>query len=154
MAAVTGADGGLLIGVDTKKDVATLEAAYNDEAGVTAEFNRNILNVLNARLCADFDPRAFEHVAFYDPENAWIEMRLRAIRDVKVSIPGASLALSYRRGDEIRTELSCKYTRQSLAALLPGTGLRLDAWHIDPDELFASVVLCRTTEPVERGETR
>jgi L-histidine N-alpha-methyltransferase len=133
-----------LVGVDLVKDEARLHAAYNDSAGVTAEFNRNILRVVNAHLGADFDPEAFEHVAFYDPENAWIEMRLRASRDMGVSIPGADLRLDLRRGDEIRTELSCKYTRTSVEGWLPGTGLRVEAWHTDPDDLFACVLLRRT----------
>ena len=101
---------------------------------------------------ADFDPESFEHVAFYDPENAWIEMRLRATRDMKVSIPGAELSLEYRRGDEIRTELSCKYTRASLEARLDGTGLRVQGWYTDPDDLFASALLRRTTEALPTAE--
>ena len=109
------------------KDEARLHAAYNDAAGVTAEFNRNILRVVNTHLCADFEPEAFEHVAFYDREKAWIEMRLRATRDMQVSIPGAALDVAFRPGDEIRTELSCKYTRpSSLEAMLSGTGLRVE----------------------------
>ena len=137
-----------LVGLDLVKDEARLHAAYNDAAGVTAEFNRNILRVVNTHLGADFDPEGFEHVAFYDPENAWIEMRLRAIRDMKVSVPGAGLRLDYRRGDEIRTELSCKYTRPSLEARLSGTGLRVEGWYTDPDELFASALLRRTTDAI------
>jgi L-histidine N-alpha-methyltransferase len=133
-----------LVGLDLVKDEARLHAAYNDSAGVTAEFNRNILQVVNTQLCADFDPGAFEHVAFYDRERAWIEMRLRATRDVAVSIPGADLSLDLRRGDEIRTELSCKYTRPSLEDRLAGTGLKLEGWFTDPDELFAVALLRRS----------
>lgn len=133
----------VLVGLDLVKDEARLQAAYNDSAGVTAEFNRNILRVVNAALQADFDPDAFEHVAFYDRERAWIEMRLRARRDQRVHVPGADLELRLRRGDEIRTELSCKYTRASFATRLPGTGLQLEAWHTDPEQLFASALLRR-----------
>ena len=133
----------LLVGLDLVKDPARLHAAYNDSAGVTAEFNRNVLHVLNNTLGANFQPEAFEHVAFYDPANAWIEMRLRASRDMHVSVPGAALDLRYRAGDEIRTELSCKYTRQSFARRVAGTGLRLDRWLSDPDQLFASALLVR-----------
>lgn len=133
----------LLVGLDLVKDEARLHAAYNDSAGVTAEFNRNILRVVNAALDADFDPEAFEHVAFYDRERAWIEMRLRARRDQHVCVPGADLELRLRRGDEIRTELSCKYTRASFDARLSGTGLHLEAWHTDPEQLFASALLRR-----------
>jgi len=135
-----------LVGIDLVKDERRLHAAYNDAAGVTAEFNRNVLRVVNRELGADFDPDAFEHVAFYDPRNAWIEMRLRARRDGQVRVPQAGLELSLKAGDEIRTELSCKYTRESFASRLPGTGLRLDSWHADPEQLFASVLLVRTDE--------
>ena len=136
---------GFLVGVDLVKDVGRLEAAYNDAAGVTAEFNRNILRVLNDRLGADFDPEAFEHVAFYDRANAWIEMRLRASRSQRVRIPAASLDLTFETGEEIRTEISCKYTRASFASLLPGSGLDVDRWYTDPEHLFALALLRRRT---------
>ncbi len=138
---------GFLVGLDLVKDVGRLEAAYNDGAGVTAEFNRNILHVLNARLGADFEPDAFEHVAFYDRDNAWIEMRLRASRDLRVRIPAAGLELACAAGDEIRTEISCKYTRASFEALLAGTGLGLDRWYTDPENLFALALLGRRASP-------
>jgi L-histidine N-alpha-methyltransferase len=136
---------GFLVGLDLVKDVGRLEAAYNDSAGVTAEFNRNILRVLNDRLGADFDPEAFAHVAFYDRANAWIEMRLRSSRPQRVRIPATCLDLSFEPGDEIRTEISCKYTHASFEALLPGTGLGVDRWYTDPDDLFALALLGRRT---------
>jgi L-histidine N-alpha-methyltransferase len=132
-----------LLGVDLVKSPARLEAAYNDAAGVTAQFNLNILEVLNQRLNADFDLASFRHVAFYDQERAWIEMRLRAVRPSRVQIPAADLAVSFREGDEIRTEISCKYTRASLEALLPETGLRVGRWFTDPEELFGLALLTR-----------
>jgi L-histidine N-alpha-methyltransferase len=135
---------GLLLGLDLVKDAGRLEAAYNDAAGVTAAFNLNILRVLNSRLGADFDLGAFEHVAFYDREKAWVEMRLRAVRDSRVRIPRPRLDLRFRRGDEIRTEISCKYTRASLEGKLPGTGLVLDRWFTDAAGLFALALLGRT----------
>lgn len=135
-----------LLGVDLVKDESRLHAAYNDAAGVTARFNLNILQVVNDRLGADFDLAGFEHVAFYDRENAWIEMRLRARRDCRVRVPAAGLDLRFRRGDEVRTEISCKYTRASLEALLPGTGLHVEGWFTDPEELFAMVLLGRAPE--------
>jgi L-histidine N-alpha-methyltransferase len=110
---------------------------------VTAEFNRNILRVLNDRLGADFDPSDFEHHAFYDAERQWIEMRLRARRPVRARVPAAGLTVTLRAGDEIRTELSCKYTRESFAARLGGTGLVLERWITDPERLFASALLRR-----------
>jgi L-histidine N-alpha-methyltransferase len=130
-----------LVGVDLVKDAARLHAAYNDAAGVTAEFNRNILRVLNDRLGADFDPEDFEHVAFYDAERQWIEMRLRARRRVDARVPASGLRLRLAPGDEIRTELSCKYTRESFAARLAGTGLDVERWFTDAEGLFASALL-------------
>ena len=132
-----------LVGVDLVKDVARLEAAYNDAAGVTAEFNRNILRVMNERLGADFDPDAFGHVAFFDRGSSWIEMRLRSLKLQRVRIPAARLDLAFEAGEEIRTEISCKYTRESFTALLPGTGLALDRWYTDPENLFALALLGR-----------
>ncbi len=137
---------GLLVGLDLVKDRARLEAAYNDAQGVTAEFNRNILRVMNARLGADFDPEAFEHVAFYDAEAAWIEMRLRAARACRVRVPGAEAELVLPGGGEIRTEISCKYTRPAVEALLAATGLRLEEWYTDADALFALALMRRTAE--------
>jgi L-histidine N-alpha-methyltransferase len=117
-----------LLGVDLVKDRRTLEAAYNDAAGVTAEFNRNILRVVNRRFDADFDPDDFEHVAFYDEARSWIEMRLRARRDVRARVRAAGLVVSLRRGEEIRTEISCKYTRRRLGTLARGSGLKVEEW--------------------------
>jgi L-histidine N-alpha-methyltransferase len=139
-----------LVGIDLVKDHARLEAAYNDAAGVTARFNLNILRVLNEKLGADFDLSAFEHVAFYDETNAWIEMRVRARRPSRVHIPLAGLTLRLERGKEIRTELSCKYTRESFAERLRATGLRLERWFTDPQELFALALLRRTEKELCR----
>ncbi len=130
-------DGGFLVGLDLVKDVATLEAAYNDSAGVTAAFNLNMLANLNRTLGADFDLGAFEHVAFFDHQRSWIEMRLRSLRAQHVHIPACDLTVRLEPGEEIRTEISCKYTRDSFAALLGGTGLRLAEWYTDDDDLFA-----------------
>jgi L-histidine N-alpha-methyltransferase len=132
-----------LLGVDLVKDPKRLHDAYNDAAGVTAEFNRNILRVVNERLGADFDVSAFAHVAFYDRERSWIEMRLRALRPTRVRIPAAGLDVEFAPGEEIRTELSCKYTRASLEARLAGTPLRLERWYTDPESLFALALLER-----------
>jgi L-histidine N-alpha-methyltransferase len=132
-----------LVGVDSVKDTRVLDAAYNDAAGVTAAFNLNILSVVNRELNADFDPGAWEHVAFYDEENAWIEMRLRALRDQHVAIPECDLRLDFEQGDEIRTEISAKYTRETLAPLLAGTGLSITEWFEDDESLFALALLTR-----------
>jgi len=142
-AAILAPGDAVLVGLDLVKEHARLEAAYNDARGVTAEFNRNILRVMNARLGADFDPAAFDHVAFYDAERAWIEMRLRARHPMRVRVRGAGVDLSLPAGGEIRTEISCKYTRPALEGALNGTGLMLDEWRTDPDSLFALALLRR-----------
>ncbi|HEV8240647.1 MAG TPA: L-histidine N(alpha)-methyltransferase [Thermoanaerobaculia bacterium] len=125
-----------LLGVDLVKDVATLEAAYDDDAGVTAEFNRNVLRVVNRLLRADFDPARFRHRAFYDTTNAWIEMRLVAegAQTVRLGVTGETLRLL--DGEEIRTEISAKYTRQRAEALLRGAGFVPRQWHTDEQGWF------------------
>jgi L-histidine Nalpha-methyltransferase len=126
----------LLIGTDLIKDRKVLEAAYNDSAGVTAEFNRNVLRVINAGLDADFDPEAFEHVAFFDEANAWIEMRLRANGAQRVQIVGADLELTFADGEEIRTEISAKFTREAVERELKAAGLQLEDFFTDGSRLF------------------
>jgi L-histidine Nalpha-methyltransferase len=133
-----------LVGLDLVKDVSLLEPAYDDSQGVTAEFNRNLLRVVNARLDADFEPERWAHVAFYDAKNAWIEMRLRATAPMRVRVPGAGLDLSYAAGDEIRTEISCKWTKASFEGLLPGSGLAPECWFTDPRGWFGLAMLVRT----------
>jgi L-histidine Nalpha-methyltransferase len=126
----------LVIGTDLVKDRAVLEAAYNDSAGVTAEFNRNVLRVINAGLDADFRLEAFEHVAFFDEANSWIEMRLRANGAQAVRIDGADLELTFADGEEIRTEISAKFTRDAVERELHGAGLALDDFFTDGAGLF------------------
>jgi L-histidine Nalpha-methyltransferase len=130
-------DGFLLLGTDLVKDPAVLEAAYDDSAGVTAEFNLNILRVLNRELDADFDPDQFEHVAFFDPQREWIEMRLRARRAHSVRVEAIDLDLEFGRGEELRTEISAKFTPERVRADFAAAGLELVEWLTDPEELFA-----------------
>jgi L-histidine Nalpha-methyltransferase len=132
-----------LVGVDLVKDIGRLEAAYNDTRGVTAEFNRNILRVVNRRLGANFAPEAWEHVGFFDRESSWIEMRLRASSSQHVTVPAADVEISFPRGAEIRTEISCKYTKKTLESLLEGSGLRLERWMTDDERLFGLAFLRR-----------
>lgn len=127
----------LLLGTDLVKDRATLEAAYDDAAGVTAEFNRNILHVINSELGADFDPAAFDHVAFFDEENEWIEMRLRSSRAQTVRVPAVGLTVEFAAGEEIRTEISAKFTRERVEADLDAAGLELVGWFSDERDWFA-----------------
>ncbi|MDQ4130128.1 MAG: L-histidine N(alpha)-methyltransferase [Actinomycetota bacterium] len=137
LAAVMRPEDRLLLGVDLVKDRAVLEAAYNDSAGITAEFNRNVLRVLNRELGADFDPDSFEHVAFFDPERSWIEMRLRARGSQTVNIDRAGLELELGDGEEIRTEISAKFTPDGVRGELAAAGLRVEELFTDPGERFA-----------------
>jgi L-histidine N-alpha-methyltransferase len=125
-----------LMGVDQRKDPRVIEAAYNDAAGVTAEFNRNMLRVVNALAGADFDPEAYEHRAFYNGAEHRIEMHLAARSPQSVSIPGAG-DFAIAAGETIRTEISCKHDRASVEAMLAGAGMRLAAWETDEDGLYA-----------------
>lgn len=122
----------LLLGCDLVKDSARLEAAYDDARGVTAEFNRNALRVLNQELGATFVPERFEHVALFDTENEWIEMRLRSIGDQTVSLPGIDLEISFVDGEELRTEISAKFTTERLRAELEQAGFVIDAMWDQP----------------------
>jgi L-histidine Nalpha-methyltransferase len=127
----------LLLGTDLVKAPAVLEAAYDDAAGVTAAFNRNVLAVMNRELGADFDLDAFEHVAFYDREQEWIEMRLRALGPQTVRVAALDLTVHFANREELRTEISCKFTQERLEADLRAAGLELHHFLTDPDDLFA-----------------
>lgn len=130
-----------LVGIDLVKDHERIEAAYNDPEGITAAFNRNMLSVLNRRFEADFDPQAFAHRAFYNPDHAWIEMRLRALRPLSVNLRGLDLRLNLHEGSEIRTEISCKFTPDRFATSAALAGLHIEGWFTDPEQLFALVLL-------------
>ena len=126
-----------LIGFDLVKDTRELVAAYDDSAGVTAEFNRNVLHVINRELDADFDVAAFEHVAIYDAEFQRIEMHLRSRIDQTVDIPGAQLTVDFAAGETLRTEISCKFTQESVEQQLEEASMRLQEWHTDARSRFA-----------------
>jgi len=132
-----GPDDRLLLGTDLVKDPELIRRAYDDDAGITAEFNRNLLHVVNRELGADFDPDGFEHVALFDAEREWIEMRLRALRTATVTIPALRLEVSFAAGEEVRTEISAKFTRERLEGDYEAAGLRLTDWWTDPQGLFA-----------------
>lgn len=121
----------LLLGTDLVKDPATLVAAYDDTAGVTAEFNRNVLHVLNRELSADFDVPAFDHVARWDTEEEWIEMRLRATRAMDVHIRALDLSVHFSSGEELRTEVSAKFRPVRVANELAEAGFTLTKWWTD-----------------------
>lgn len=126
-----------LLGTDLVKDVARLEAAYDDRAGVTAAFNRNLLRRLNRELGADFDPGRFEHVARFDLEREWIEMRLRSTADQVVTVAELGLTVRFETGEEMRTEISAKFRRQGIQAELVAAGLEPVRFWTDPAGDFA-----------------
>jgi len=137
LARVLGEDGYLLLGTDLVKDPRVLEAAYDDSAGVTAEFNRNVLHVLNRELNANFDVQAFEHVAFFDRRREWIEMRLRATHRQDVHVADLGLDVHFAAREELRTEISAKFTTRRLEGDLAAAELELVTLHTDPQSLFA-----------------
>jgi len=137
IARLLGPEDYLLMGTDLVKDPEILEAAYDDAQGVTAEFNRNVLRVLNRELGADFEPEDFEHVALFDREHEWIEMRLRARREHTTLVRDLDLAVHFDAGEEMRTEISAKFTPERLEGDLSAAGMELIRWFTDPEELFA-----------------
>jgi L-histidine N-alpha-methyltransferase len=137
VANLLGPEDHFLLGTDLVKDRERLEAAYNDSAGVTAEFNLNVLAVLNRQLGADFDLDAFEHTAFWDDENLWMDIRLRSLARQIVSFPELELQIPFDAGEEMRTEISTKFARGGLDGIYHEAGLELTAWWTDPEDLFA-----------------
>lgn len=129
-----------LLGADLVKDVGRLVAAYDDARGVTAAFNRNVLHVINRRLGADFEPDAFAHVALYDEDNDWIEMRLRATRPMRVHVRDLGLSVSFDEGEEVRTEISAKFRHEGLEQELTRAGFDVMRWYTDPAGDFALVL--------------
>ena len=113
MARLLGPEDHLLLGTDLVKDPRVLQAAYDDAQGVTAEFNRNVLLVMNRELDAEFDPEDFEHVALFDERHEWIEMRLRA-RRAHTRVRALDMSVHFHEGEELRTEISAKFTRERL----------------------------------------
>ena len=128
---------GLLLGTDLVKDPERLVAAYDDDAGVTAAFNRNVLAVVNRELDADFVPERFAHVARFDTDHEWIEMLLRADARHQVRVGGLDLVVGFEGGEDMRTEISAKFRREGVEAELSSAGLALARWWTDPDGDFA-----------------
>ncbi|HEY9331826.1 MAG TPA: L-histidine N(alpha)-methyltransferase [Streptomyces sp.] len=127
----------LLLGTDLVKDEKVLVAAYDDAAGVTAAFNRNVLSVVDRELGADFAPDDFDHVARWNPQEEWIEMRLRARRALTVKIPELDLLVPFEDGEEMRTEVSAKFRKDGVREELAAAGLRLSQWWTDSAGRFA-----------------
>ena len=136
-----------LLGTDLVKDPSVIEAAYNDAAGITAEFNRNILHVINRELGADFVPEAFDHIAFFDRRHEWVEMRLRSRRPCSVLVSNLGLRVEFAAGEELRTEISAKFTRARVEADLAAAGLSLERWISDEDGMFALSLARRAPAP-------
>ncbi|WP_017622645.1 L-histidine N(alpha)-methyltransferase [Nocardiopsis chromatogenes] len=132
----------LLLGADLVKDPARLVAAYDDAQGVTAEFNRNVLRVIDRELGADFDPGLFEHVAVWDPDREWIEMRLRTRTAHEVHVEALDMEVAFAEGEEMRTEISSKFRKEGLRSELAEAGFTLEHWWTDPDGDF-SLLLAR-----------
>ena len=127
----------LLLGTDLVKDVGRLELAYDDPAGVTAEFNKNVLCVLNRELGADFDLTAFAHRAHWDAEHEWIDIGLRSLVDQDVHLANLDMTVHFDAGEILRTEISTKFTRPRLEESYAGTGLALAEWFTDPAADYA-----------------
>jgi L-histidine N-alpha-methyltransferase len=124
-----------LLGADLVKDRRRLIAAYNDAAGVTAQFNRNVLLVLNKQLGGDFDPDLFAHVALWNEEEQWIEMRLRALEPTVVTLKEAGISVRFDEGEEILTEISAKFTPERIEEELAAAGFVVDGmWGADEGE--------------------
>src|SRR6478736_2840319 len=130
----------LLLGTDLVKDEGTLVAAYDDAAGVTAEFNRNVLRVLNRELGADFDVEAFSHRAVWDADHEWVEMRLVATREMHVVVPEIGVSVDFARGEEMRTEISAKFRRDGVEAELEAAGFADQTCWTDCNDRFALVL--------------
>lgn len=130
----------LLLGAGLATDPAVMVPAYDDAAGVTAEFNRNVLHVLNRELGADFEVDAFDHLAVWDAAEEWIEMRLRARRAMTVQLPAVGMTVHYAKGEEMRTEVSGKFRRDRLGAELVDAGFGDQVWWTDPLKRFALVL--------------
>lgn len=127
----------LLLGTDLVKDEETLVAAYDDAAGVTAAFNKNVLNVVNRELGADFPLDDFDHLAVWNPRDRWIEMRLRARRALSVKIRELDLVVPFEAGEELRTEVSAKFRQEDVREELSAAGMRLTQWWTDSAGRFA-----------------
>jgi len=129
-----------LLGVDLVKEIPVIEAAYNDAAGVTAEFNRNMLAVINRLFDGDFDVNAFAHRAFYNREQERIEMHLVPGTPQTATLRRIELQVDLAAGESIRTEISCKFTRGRVTSMLQAAGMRLANWYSDPKQLFGLVL--------------
>ncbi len=133
-----------LLGVDLVKAESAMLAAYDDAAGVTAEFNLNLLRRLNRELSANFDLGAFQHVALWNSEMSRIEMHIQSLKDQMVDIPGAELEIDFASGEQMRTEICTKYTRAGTERMLSASGMELMDWYQDSNAQFGLVLAAAT----------
>jgi L-histidine N-alpha-methyltransferase len=140
----------LLLGVDLVKDEAQLVAAYDDAAGVTAQFNKNVLAVINRELRADFDLDAFTHVAVWNADHERVEMRLRSRSAQSVKIPALDLVVDFAEGEELRTETSAKFREEGVRSELAVAGMTLSHWWEDPDRLYGLALAVPTPHATTR----
>jgi L-histidine Nalpha-methyltransferase len=145
LAALLGPEDAILLGTDLVKEPGRLEAAYDDAGGVTSEFNKNVLLVLNREFGGDFDPATFEHVALYDVDEARVDIRLRSLADQIVRLDGLDLNVRFAAGEEMRTEISAKFTRERLEAVYEEAGLVLSGWFTDSAGDYALSLAHRAT---------
>jgi L-histidine N-alpha-methyltransferase len=145
-------EGWFLLGTDLVKDTSVLELAYNDSAGVTAAFNRNILDVINEHLQGNLDTESFDHVAFFNREQARIEMHLESRIEQTARLEALDLDLHFDKGERILTEVSCKYTRSSVERILTAAGFQLEHWFTDENEFFALSLARPSKTARPRGE--
>ena len=137
VAAVLRPGDAFLLGIDLVKDAGRLQRAYDDDAGVTAEFNRNVLVVVNRELGADFDVHSFEHIARWDTEQEWIEMRLRSSRAQRVTVTDLGLTIEFAEGEQMRTEISAKFRSHGVARELAAAGMVSERFWTDAAGDFA-----------------
>ena len=136
-----------LVGIDMIKDARILEGAYNDSQGVTAKFNKNILDVINRELNADFNTSDFDHVAFFNKEKERVEMHLRANRAISAFISVSGLHVEVQEGETIQTEICKKFSRESAEAMAHEAGLNIGRWFSDPEEWFSLIELSLNSGP-------
>ena len=134
-------DDKLLIGFDMVKPRDIMEAAYNDSRGITSEFNKNILNVLNKKLNADFDSSQFDHIAYFNEDESRVEMHLRANRDILVKLGSIRMEVEFKRGETIHTENSRKFTNDIIEGIAEESGLSIQKWYSDSKKWFSLVVM-------------
>jgi len=141
IACLMGPDDRLLLGIDMVKPRETLEFAYNDTQGITSEFNKNILSVINRKLGANFNSDHFDHIAFLNIEKERVEMHLQANRNVSAEIKGLDLSVEIKKGETIHTEICRKFSRESAEKMVNKAGLKTTRWFSDPKGWFSLIEL-------------